>query len=427
MTSRRSSLEGIGNTLIADVFGRPTEDRLLDVYIHLERYVNDGSPSGFSTGVPAEFSPLSPRESFELPVYLLPRSALVQVGILDYSWAAAVSAEQLPLPLHPVVVGEVLRMFPFIEGLPRLMLPVIPTASARTVLVRSEKDRPHFIKLHYPYELGRFPRDLCLYKWLAALENSRELDAHTARFPTFFAFLPESGGVFLPDRAPRSGVGAIFREFIPRPERQIATLLVPAFSLFAGCVPPAHGRPLLIQILEMLSDRSTETESFMSHFVLPALEVFAFLALDLGLIPEMHAQNVLFEVDPALKKTRLIIRDLGDLFKDYVVRRERNLHTSFCSYKSIDPRIDSDLFQRRSFAFDFKFSHYLLLPLGQCFAVATGRVLESVLERIREACRIVMLQRAPDYFASPNLWYRYPKQRNVGRRAYQEQTAPLFR
>lgn len=250
---------------------------------------------------------------------------------------------------------------------------------------------------------------------------------HTARFPTSLAFLPESGGVFLPDRAPQLGVGAIFREFIPHPESRIATLLVPAFSLFAGGVPSPYGRPLVIQILEMLSERPTETETFISYFVLPALEAFAFLALDLGLIPEMHAQNVLFEVNPTLKKMRLIIRDLGDLFKDYVVRRERNLHTSFCSFKTLDPRVDPDLFQRRSFAFDFKLSHYLLHPLAQCFATATGNVLESVLARIREACRIVVLQRAPDYFSSPNLWYCYPNQRNVGRRTYQERMAPLLR
>lgn len=424
MTLQRSSLEDTGNTLIADVFDQPTEECLIDGYTHLERYVNDGSPSGFSTDVPAEFSPSSPRESFELPVYLLSRSALVQVGMFDYSWATAgASGGQLPLPLHPVVVEEVLKLFPFIAGQPRLLLTVIPTSSGRTVLVRSEKDRPHFIKLHYPYELGRFPRDLCLYKWIAALENSRELDAHTARFPTSLAFLPESGGVFLPDRTPQLGVGAIFREFVPHPERRTPTFLVPAFSLFARRVYPA----ILTQILETLSDQPVETESFISHFVLPALQAFAFLALDLGLIPEMHAQNVLFEVALTLKKTRVIIRDLGDLFKDYVVRRERNLHTSFCSYKSIDPKVDSELFQRRSFAFDFKFSHYLLRPLAECFAAATGKVLQSVLERIREVCRIVVLQRAPDYFSSPNLWYCYPNKRNVGRREYQEQTAPLFR
>src|SRR5947207_2233007 len=100
------------------------------------------------------------------------------------------------MPIHPVAENNLTSLHAALRGVSRFTIPVIPTSSGRTVMHTATPETTHFIKLHYPYEIGRFARDLKLHKWLSGLENSRELRQHEAEFPKEFAYLNECSGVY---------------------------------------------------------------------------------------------------------------------------------------------------------------------------------------------------------------------------------------
>jgi hypothetical protein len=145
----------------------------------------------------------------------------------------------------------------------------------------------------------------------------------------------------------------------------------------------------------------------------PLIDGFVFLATKLGLIPEWHAQNVLF-------------RDVADVFKDYEIRRSLTKHTAFCSYKAVNPPHNSDLFKRRSFAFDFKLGEYLLFPLATRFAREFGFDADQVVSQIRELT-LDAWKRFPGYFESSSAWYDYPERPLVVRGDYRVRQNPRFR
>ncbi len=405
----------------------PDRQNLVDAYVFLERYCNDGSISGFDRTVPERYSPFTKKATFELPILELDRYRLIQIGEIPYLWARdTLLAGKLPMPIHPVSENDLISSHPALGGVSQFTIPVIPTSSGRTVMHTSGRETPHFIKLHYPYEIGRFGRELKLHKWLSGLENSRELRQHEVEFPRGLAYLDEHSGVYYEGEHPIGGFGAIFRDFRPRPPRNNSPLLVPTFSLYAERGRPSGYRPLLVDLLEVLTKGRARLDDFLQVLIRPVLECYRFLTLDLGLIPEAHSQNTLLECDLESCVVRVVFRDLGDIFKDYSIRCARRLHTSFCSYKCLDPRQDADIFQRRSFAFDFKLGYYLLEPMCRCFADATGVAVNNVIPAVRELS-VSLWKDADDYFEDSAHWYCYPPERGVNRDSYERRSKPLFR
>jgi len=395
----------------------------IETYLHLERYWNDGSPSGFDATVGAPYSPFSDSPSFSLPVHAVDRLQCIQVGDIPYIWAQEIlDAGKIPIPLHPDVQQEIIERYDRLDGQVHIHLEVVPLANARTVFPRCENDTPHFVKLHYPHIIGRFTRDLYLFKWLSGLENSRELFSIQKRFPSCFGFLHESSGTFVEGTTGNPGFGILYREFTPRPRRN-HHLMVPAFSLFARRALRKDTRPLLIQLLEK---QTSPFEAFLRDFIHPILISYTFLVCECGLIPECNAQNILFELDLSSGDTRFILRDLTDVFKDLSLRRELGLHDTFCTYKSIDKKQSKDFFQRRSFAYDFKLGSYLLRPLAKCFSDEMKIPLSRVIGAIREEARAIW-SKYGDYFYPPGRWYAYPPETDVGRDSYIELDDPTFR
>ena len=396
------------------------------VYIFLERYINDGSPSGFTKNVNDIHSAQRGKESFKLPIYSISYEEGLILGPVTAKWALPIlNSNHIPLPIHPDVEHRLLNEKTKFDASPVSFANVAPTSSGRTVFV--DENPPHFIKLHYPYELGRFSRDLHLYKWLSALENSRELQHEIRNFPPELAFLPESAGTYWEGNAENRGFGAIIRDYEALPKLSSSPkLLVPGFSMIFGGAVPSIAPPLIRQVLQGPTTEAEQLNRFLDLLVLPLVRSFCFLSTQIGLIPEMHAQNVLFEYDTKEHSVRVVLRDLGDMFKDYAVRRDHSKHVSFCSYKSIEPAKDRDLFQRRSFAYDFKLGEYLLFPLGRRFASEFGISPDIVFGAMREAARYVW-NKWPGYFRGFSTWYDYPREKSVGRDDYRRRRHPKFR
>ena len=323
----------------------------------------------------------------------------------------------MPILIHPDIQGKVDCKFICPENRHKYIdnIEVTPTSSGRTVF---NEEYEFFIKLHYPFILGRFNRDIPLHKWLSSIEISRELDSQKENFPKYLSFLKEYSGIYIEQKC--CSFGTLFRDFQPTPlKRSKNTLLIPAFSLFYkhGTSPPF--------LITLLSLTSADVPQLLSLFIKPILKSFIFLACDIGLIPEFNAQNVLFEYNIDENSTRLVIRDMMDFFKDMPIRKSKELNTSLCSYHSLFEN-DVDYYMRRSFAFDFKCSKYLIEPIVHCFCNSVNKNINSVMEYVKEISSSLW-KNYPGYFKEKDKWYGYPKEISVNRKSYIGFNNPLLR
>lgn len=402
-----------------------SESDLLKTYIYLERYVNDGSPSGFDLCIPNDFSPFNQRQYFELPVYIDKTFNHIQVGSLPAIWPNQIlSEDEIPIPIHPAVLNKILKSCPSISGLKVAKIRVQPTSSGRTVLWDHVSEHTHFIKLHYPELIGRFSRDLSLYKWLSIIEKAKELHIHRDSFPKSLGFLYDFGGIYFQNPEEAYGFGVIFRDINPTPGRSSGIkLLIPSFSLFSKSRLGARENPVLIDVLEIIGK---DPKVFFDTLLRPAIDAYCYLSFDLGLIPEFNAQNLLYEFDIDTMEPRIIFRDVGDVFVDYDVRNHLSKHTNFCTYKTLDPCKDNDIHERRSFAFDFKLSQYVLKPMVELFSAYASIPFSTTRTIIRDyfhsKCHDI-----EGYFGNKKHWYAYPDQMYVGRTSYIKIEDPLFR
>jgi siderophore synthetase component len=391
---------------------------LFHLYLFLERYINDGSSSGFDLGLPEKYSPFNKGQFLEIPFFNDDGRKHLQIGTIPNFLGK--DFKKIPFLIHPLIVEEI-RDFKNLISRSSQKIKVEPTASGRTVFWEDGQNKG-FIKLHFPLVLGRFNRELNLFRWLSALERSRELFSSLPLFPTSLGFLYDSGGTFHQDQKQKLNFGTIFREATPRPIRKNQTLLIPSFSLFAVTRNNGRGQSVLADFNEEIK---IDDEQFLSLFVYPLIDSYIFMISELGIIPECNAQNLLYEYDLKQQTTRIIIRDMGDCFVDFAIRERQNLHTNFCSYKTLDPSKHKDIYQRRSFAFDFKLSHYVLLPLIQEYCNVKGYDSLKIITKVKTYFTSKFAE-YKDYFNSTK-WYSYPNEEGVSRDSYLENEDPLFR
>lgn len=380
------------------------------LWLGLENTLNDGSPSGFEAIVDSQYSCGSLDSGYLLPAIAIDKEAATVVGRMP---DAFFSDQSVLIPIHPQILRTI-TSYPDHITLHEGFLDVVPTASQRTVFAPSLNA---CVKLHFPMMIGRYSRDLSLFKWISAIERSRELQA-LACADAGFEILPELDGAFLLEDLPTAG-GVILRDMSSLfCERRSNRLLIPAFSMFAE--RDGHP-PVIVSIIEHFG---LDTKSCFELFLKPLIYSFWTCATKVGLIPEMNAQNVLFEVDPDTAETRIVLRDTGDFFVDLSMRTDLGKHTSFCTYKTISRDSDSDYFERRSFAFDFKLGEYILEPIIE--AASSLRFIEEPI--LRELLREFARSRfGTEYFGSSDYWYRYPKRLGTSRNAYERVQQPKFR
>jgi len=160
--------------------------------------------------------------------------------------------------------------------------------------------------------------------------------------------------------------------------------------------------------------------------VRPLVEGYEFLALQVGMLPECNAQNVLLEVNPTTSATRVVHRDLMGFFKDldFGLVGETDAF-GMNRYHTIGRSI-GDTRMRRSFAFDFKLGEYVLDPLGREIAGIFNLTVEEVEAAVRDVIE-ASLRWPPAYFPADGLAYGYPRRSSVGRGAYVPIGKPRYR
>jgi len=396
-------------------------------FAYLERYVNDGSPSGytFTSGVSDLYSPRGAPEFFKLPVFSLLRESVTQVGTLaNIHWAEALLGQgHVPIPVHPDVLSDV-RTGVYLPNEPYLSLSVSPTASGRTVMTDwRDGVVPIFLKLHYPRVIGRFSRGIPLYKWVGSIQSSHYLRAFLRDNEGLLGLFDEFAAIYVEGNAASSGFGSIFRKFPRKALQKGRTALLPAFSLFSRDYKCPADEPLIAQIVR---DCRLSVEDFLERYVEPIISSYVILATQAGLLPECQAQNVVFGITAEGYLAGIYLRDMEDVWKDLTRRESLGLDTACVEYHTITHERDADFFKRRSFMYDFKLGEYLLHPLAVAAHLALGISLNDLRLAMQTVGRTAW-RAEEDYFQPASRWYCYPNNQVVSRATYLERANPRFR
>jgi hypothetical protein len=386
-------------------------------WLAMERYVNDGSPSGVAATTSERTSPTGPYPDFELPFYACPDVELLTSG---------------PAPPDPGLPSGAFPVHPDLDsategGLsgdhpPALVdsVRVTPTSSGRTVAVTDRRIRPVHIKLHYPRILGRFARPINARRAKAALDSSALLADPRAALPAELAFLPEPAALLAP-----SDTAAILRWPTPYPHREPAAL-VPLFALFSTDTRHRGDPALLRQLLEGDPD---PTATVWDRLLRPIIDGWVHMALHLGLIPEWNAQNLLVELSADRKFGRVVFRDLEGQHRDHAHRPDwaSPLETDDHRILTTD---DTAARQQRSWLYDFKLGDYVLEPVVTAVARKPddrARLATAVRERFTRHLDSAGLT-ASDLFPLDGCTYAQPAGPvKDGRWIEPRLTAPIYR
>ncbi|WP_250404503.1 ferric iron reductase [Streptomyces cellostaticus] len=399
--------------------------------LHLERWCNDGSPSGLSFGehqVSPAYRPRGDAASFPAGSRVLP-------------WS---DVEVLLAAPSPALANEIVRP----DGVVFVMHPdnpdsrtgtscesrlVAPTASARTVLVL-DSGPVHYAKLHYPGLLGRVPREMDTKRVRASVRMSAALDQEAGLLSDGCAYLPESIGVTT--RLTGTEQGVVYREFIPRSRSTdsadgVVRPQIPLFSLFSTDLHSPEDPPLLVDLLCGAGGGGRPAEAFVSLVDL-LIESYCALVFGVGLVPEDHAQNLLIELDWSGAPRRVVRRDLLDWYADLEIRRLRKLPTDFT--RVLDTEHDAErAYGGRSYAFDFRLGEYVLDPLIDCAARHLRVKAEETRAWVRERVHALAADHdidLHDYFRPFEHTSRYARGLRIwrdGRPLFQAGPAPTYR
>ncbi|MFB7785215.1 IucA/IucC family C-terminal-domain containing protein [Streptomyces vinaceus] len=387
----------------------------LGAMLHLERWCNDGSPSGLSFGahqVAVKHRPREGEPDFSVPTYAVPwERAELSLAAPSPEVAAAVLGDRGPLlavhPDNPVAppwpAGPALR--------------VVPTASARTVVALEPEPVLH-VKLHYPGLLGRVPRELDAHRVRASVRMSSALEEIRELLPQSCAYLAETVGVVA--RVDGSDLGVVYRETLPRhcAGGPRGAALVPFFALFSTDLHAPDDPPLLVQLL----DHGAPERGLRALLDL-VLESYAALVFGQGLVPEDHAQNLLLQLDGDGRPVRIVRRDLLDWYADLEIRRRRGLPTDFV--RALDVSHDAERAHGgRSYAFDFRLGDYILDPVLECAARYLGVDRDATTEWIRQRVHALAAHHDIDlkhYFQPYDQTYRYERSLRIW-----QNSRPLF-
>lgn len=366
---------------IEEIIKRP-----INSYLRLERYINDGSPSGFTINTTKnDTSPKSNNQFFSLKVLKFKKKLeYIEVGNKSSFFSSDL------MIVHPdMLENKILNKFKYdiIDE-----IHVAPTASGRTVFCIEDK---YFIKLAYLDYLGRIIRHMQLDKIQSAYEVTNQLIkvAENPNTNKKFSFLREDSGrvVKIPlddikinenDKIPQNCIknnayewGILFREFKPYPYISETEYLIPFFSLFSKEYLPEkneiNDKHELI-IIQLFKKQTKNIYDFLLDDILFPLFNTYFDALIYGGIElEAHAQNMLISIGDDYKIKRIVCRDLESAGRDIDLMEKLGIQykTNVTGYKFNyrKPKDENQKYDKytitHSFMFDFKLGEYIVTPL----------------------------------------------------------------
>ncbi|MDL2222817.1 hypothetical protein LJB98_01805 [Bacteroidales bacterium OttesenSCG-928-M11] len=404
-----------------------------DMYLRMERYVNNGSPSGFTkiNNTSKKYTPYSKTTEFGVPIIQIDdHSSCKDFGFIP-SWL-----NQNEILVHPDYEGL------FMDN-KKSTLAVIPTASSRTVFVT---DKKCYAKLQYNKKIGRIERVFTPEK----IDNSIKISAllkekfNQKVFSEDLFILPEEFGRIIDfgenfqKRFDSRYLGMIIRDYLPYPNHEIVDSqwrLIPAFSLFAD-TNEIMSKSIIELLYDFREDTSINYETFICNKIIkPVYKLYFEFLLKTGLHIEGHAQNILYLItinENKLNIRGVVIRDFESFDKDLDIIGSLNIKHKFGSLNErTNCSQDKDSYTKRnSFLFDFKLGEYLITPLldhseKKIESFRKKSVISEIKKFNEEYIKLL-----PEDFFPKGTWYSYKNieiDRTRSTRPWQEHAKPKYR
>ena len=158
----------------------------------------------------------------------------------------------------------------------------------------------------------------------------------------------------------------LFREIVPRPLVDDTRTLVPYFSLYANDIRNPEDRALLSQLIDLHSTKGQELAYFTEVILGKIIRNWTTLARDYGILPELHGQNTLLELNDNLEPERIVYRDFQGTYVDAKIREEKGLKLPFTKHLAGEES-GTDRAKQFSHIYDHNVGHLLLERLTNTF------------------------------------------------------------
>lgn len=390
---------------------------------YLERYVNDGSPSGYTLHdqMSAKTNPLGLEPYFH-PLRLL-ASANVRTEIFP-STLFDCPEPYLQQLIHPDAAEQLSEHGIEFERAAEIRL--VPTSSGRTCRLLDDATG-HFVKLHYPGRLGRIDRSLPHFKAVAGIEVSDEMATAIAdnALSARIAIFPEVTAVTTHLKHGAFSFGHVVRRGLPFPVVK-ARCRIPLFSLWSFDRLAPLDAPLFEQLHELDARSAVQLAGEICD------ELIDFV-LDLwsgtGLLYEVNSQNILVELNQEYRLTRLVVRDFNSTEKDVSRRNALGRDSNFAAgiYKLLPVDDPENAVRRRSFTFDFKLCHYAVAPLLTALRRVNEHSADQLMERLRDKVDRRLRDFPADFLPTDGTWWSHPEVDLSSSRPYVQNQQPMLR
>lgn len=381
--------------------------------IYLERYVNDGSPSGFTqiNQTSYETSPVSDRDFFYLDL-LCVEDLVETIGVLPDFFE---KFEHQGIFIHPDM-NRIYKKKNY--NTKKSSIRVCPMSSSRTVKFL---DFPGYVKLNYNGIIGRIDRSLTDKHVYSSLEMTDFLKKALRKgIYHNLSFFPESGAKLYKSEEDGINIGMVYREEKAFGDKvNEIKYILPMFSLFA------HDRKksddfLLIQLIRE-SGKNPE-EYFLNDLIFNIIDNYFKLLLNEGIQPEWHAQNLLLGIDSHHSIVSLIMRDLESIDIDQTLQESIGNCTNFKSYPYKYLNSSQYNYQiKHSFMYDFKIGEYVFTPIIKCVTEYFNLAQDKIEKKIKEYSKQYIEKLPKDFFPENNSWYSFDRvviDRSISKRPY---------
>jgi siderophore synthetase component len=362
-----------------------------------ERFLNDskGRFEDYSE-VDVMYDPQGDISHIDLPYCILSRErcAVLQSSPSPELLSFVKTANGYKFFWHPDVIRNEFRK----AGTVRVQ----PTGSTRTLL--TEADPLVYIKTDLDKKHFRFIRRLQQSSVEHSVAICNDLRQFTNMLPCTvrYAFLPESLGIVVRGGS-HEGSGVIFREAFPCPVVHEKRLLLPYHALYAQDPFHSENKPLLVQMIK-LHAKADKIGFFVSEIVGPILEAWVLLVSGRGLLPELHGQNALAEIDEWFRIRRVVHRDFQAIYSDSTIRIGLGLPTFIKHIAGNEP--GTTLESQYSVVFDWMIGGYLISRMTKVFCQHADVKYTVVAEAIRSYHRSIPGSESARF---PSTIYRFGK------------------
>ena len=394
-----------------------------DALNYMERYINDGSPSGFTWeySTSKSTSPMSANKRYKLLWCHTQNRFIKTYG----SYPHFLNCGSGTILIHPDMAKDK-RLSSLDIG--ESNINVMPTSSARTVQLC---DFPGYLKLNYWGTIGRVNRALTTKHIASSMEITQLLkETFTKQQDSFhyLSLLPEcSAQAFVSDNL---DFGNVYREEKPTGGgAEKVKYLVPFFSLFSNDKNNPNDKAIVLQLADVLGIDLHEL--VVQQIIYPIIKYYFLLITQLGLQPEWHSQNILLGLDEDLKIASFVMRDIESIDVDSTIRKQLGLKHILSCYPYKHIYFEQYNYQiKHSFMFDFKLGEYLIEPLVDLVSSVCSIDKSNLYFEIKDYSQKYIKLLPDDFFPQDNCWYAVKPiliDRTKAERPYTNMGMPKFR